>query len=69
MSFEDALLGADAVYMDGAITALRSDVFVHGIPRHSLDVVIVFRYFSDAFPCEVFSPEEMSPMNDASYHQ
>ena len=48
--FQNTRFGeGEAVDVHGAVTALRGNVFVEGVPGDTLDVVGVFSYFLHAF--------------------
>jgi hypothetical protein len=51
VGLEDALLGGDAIYMHGAVTALGCDILVERVPSDALDVMCVFSNFVHAFSC------------------
>jgi hypothetical protein len=50
MSFECALLGRDAVNVHGAVAALSCNIFVEGVPGHTLYIVSVLGDLVHAFP-------------------
>ena len=51
MSLERSLFRRDTVNVHGAITALRGNVFIQGVPGNALHIVTVFGYLMNTFTC------------------
>ena len=58
VSLERSLFRRDTINVHGAVTALRGNVFIQGVPSNALHIVTVFGYLMNTFTCV---HDELSP--------